>query len=237
VLPRLLALLREHRLRATFFVEGVNAESYPDALRSIAAGGHELGLHAWRHEQWDQIAPEREGELIERGARALEDVAARPLGFRPPGGRLTVRSAELLRRHGFAYASPLAADRQEGIARLPFEWEHVDAFHLYPGTLRARMTGEAEGSAGDALPARVRAGLFRGLTAAGTLRGAGRMRKALRDAVETPEPSGHRVLIMHPFLLERERAFAAASDVLARTAELRDAGRLDVLTMAQAAGS
>jgi peptidoglycan/xylan/chitin deacetylase (PgdA/CDA1 family) len=61
-LPRLLNLLEQAGVRATFFVEGLNAELYPDALRSIAAAGHEVACHAWRHEQWGRSTrPPRPG--------------------------------------------------------------------------------------------------------------------------------------------------------------------------------
>ena len=43
-LPRVLELLASADVRATFFVEGLNAELYPDALRSIADAGHEVGV-------------------------------------------------------------------------------------------------------------------------------------------------------------------------------------------------
>src|SRR5215210_6267126 len=46
ILPRLLELLDTHGLRATFFVEGINAEINPRALESIRAGGHEVACHA-----------------------------------------------------------------------------------------------------------------------------------------------------------------------------------------------
>ena len=49
-LPRLLELLARHDLHATFFVEAVNAERYPETLDAIREGGHELGCHGWRHE-------------------------------------------------------------------------------------------------------------------------------------------------------------------------------------------
>ena len=42
VLPRLLELLATRKVKATFFVEGLNCELYPDALREIATRGHEL---------------------------------------------------------------------------------------------------------------------------------------------------------------------------------------------------
>ncbi|HET6571583.1 MAG TPA: polysaccharide deacetylase family protein, partial [Solirubrobacterales bacterium] len=46
-LPALLERLAERDLSATFFVEGVNAELDPGALREIAAAGHEVAYHAW----------------------------------------------------------------------------------------------------------------------------------------------------------------------------------------------
>ena len=51
-LPWLLDELDRHGLTATFFVEAINCELYPDAVAGIAARGHELGHHGWSHEQW-----------------------------------------------------------------------------------------------------------------------------------------------------------------------------------------
>jgi peptidoglycan/xylan/chitin deacetylase (PgdA/CDA1 family) len=59
-LPRILDTLEELGLRATFFVEGLNAELYPDALLEIANSGHELGYHGWRHEYWPNLSPSKE---------------------------------------------------------------------------------------------------------------------------------------------------------------------------------
>ena len=58
-LPRLLDELDAHGLTATFFVEGINCELYPDAVREIAARGHEVGVHGWRHETWGSWRPPR----------------------------------------------------------------------------------------------------------------------------------------------------------------------------------
>src|SRR5918998_2344086 len=44
-LPQILDLLDELGLRATFFVEGLNADLYPEALLEIFNSGHELGYH------------------------------------------------------------------------------------------------------------------------------------------------------------------------------------------------
>ena len=136
-LPRLLALLDELGLRATFFVEGLNAELYPDALRELDAAGHEVAFHGWRHEPWGGLEPVRERELFERGVDAFGALGLRPLGFRPPGGELTEATSGLLREMGFAYVSPEARIRpvseRDGIAVLPFRWEHVDAWYYLDG--------------------------------------------------------------------------------------------------------
>jgi peptidoglycan/xylan/chitin deacetylase (PgdA/CDA1 family) len=134
-LPRLLALLDEVGLRATFFVEGLNAELYPDALRELDAAGHEVAFHGWRHEPWGGLAPADERELFERGVEAFAALGMRPLGFRPPGGELTDATIPLLRELGFAYVSPEgdAVSERDGIAVLPFRWEHVDAWYYLDG--------------------------------------------------------------------------------------------------------
>jgi polysaccharide deacetylase family protein (PEP-CTERM system associated) len=49
-LDRLVALLDEHRITATFFVLGVVAERFPDVVGELARGGHEIGCHGHAHE-------------------------------------------------------------------------------------------------------------------------------------------------------------------------------------------
>jgi peptidoglycan/xylan/chitin deacetylase (PgdA/CDA1 family) len=68
-LPRVLALLDDVGLRATFFVEGINAELYPDALRGIVAAGHELACHAWC--DWQALKPAEEAAVLTRATEAL----------------------------------------------------------------------------------------------------------------------------------------------------------------------
>jgi peptidoglycan/xylan/chitin deacetylase (PgdA/CDA1 family) len=131
-LPRLLAELDRLGLTATFFVEAINCELYPAALRDIAGGGHELAMHGWRHEPWAELGPARERELLHRGVRAFASLGEPVRGFRPPGGELTAASSGLLREAGFAWYSAAGggAGVRDGLARVPFEWQLVDAYHL-----------------------------------------------------------------------------------------------------------
>jgi peptidoglycan/xylan/chitin deacetylase (PgdA/CDA1 family) len=134
VLPRLLDLLASHGVRATFFVEGLNAEMYPQALRTIAAAGHEVAVHAYRHEEWAALDAQSEAALLVRATEAMRGIDIQPAGFRPPGGGLTERTLALLGEHGYTYVSP-AGEREgllEGLAVLPFRWPLVDAYAYLP---------------------------------------------------------------------------------------------------------
>lgn len=133
-LPRVLAPLAEFDLSATFFVEGVNAELYPDALTGIEAAGHEVAYHGWCHEPWVDLSPAREHELFARGLAAMAPLGLRPVGFRPPGGALAPSSPRTLAELGFAYCSPAGAGAglRDGLAVLPFDWTVIDAFYYLP---------------------------------------------------------------------------------------------------------
>ena len=142
-LPQLLGMLAADDIRATFFLEGLNGELYPEALSGLAAAGHEVACHGWRHEPWAGLGPDRERELLARARTALGD----PAGFRPPGGRLSEHGAGLLSALGFAYCSPAGSrpGRLDGVAVLPFRWRLIDAYHYLPhfGELR-RRNGDPE---------------------------------------------------------------------------------------------
>lgn len=134
VLPRLLDLLAARKARATFFVEGLNAQMYPQALHAIVEAGHEVALHAWRHEEWAALDAESEVALLARATGAMRAIGIEPSGFRPPGGGLTERTPALLGEHGYSYLSPAGerAGLLEGLAVLPFRWPLVDAYSYLP---------------------------------------------------------------------------------------------------------
>ena len=54
-----LAILKEHDVRATFFVLGWVAEHFPDLVRQIRAAGHEIGSHGYGHRLIYQLTPEQ----------------------------------------------------------------------------------------------------------------------------------------------------------------------------------
>ena len=205
MLPRILSMLDEFGLHATFFVEGLNAELYPEALLEIANSGHELGYHGWRHEYWPNLSPSSEARLLERGVHKMAELGVRPRGFRPPGGRLTPSSPELLENLGFTHCSPagLGIGFLGNVVVLPFEWRLIDAYYYLP-----RFAGLRKGAKGSSEP----------LSPV-------RFREALTSALQGVIRDGrHLTLLFHPFLEEQEDRFEIMRGALEALRSLAEAG-------------
>jgi peptidoglycan/xylan/chitin deacetylase (PgdA/CDA1 family) len=217
VLPALLDALAEHELAATFFVEGLNAALYPDALRAIADGGHEVAYHAWRHEQWADLSAEEQAENLARGIAAFEALGLRVAGMRPPGGELGADGLEVVGDAGLSYCSPEGEGVrvERDVALLPFHWRHVDASCVLPPMAGARE--EITGSPDPVQPAAFLAYL-----------------DAEIDRLETE--GGFATFILHPFMLDwfgEERL----GRLLGRLGQARASGDLRLATCAEAAAT
>ena len=68
---RLLALLKAHGLRSTWFTPGFTIESYPGICEEVVAAGHEIGHHSWAH-----IPPATQ-------SRAFSEPSGSTIGFAP----------------------------------------------------------------------------------------------------------------------------------------------------------
>jgi peptidoglycan-N-acetylglucosamine deacetylase len=88
--PRILEVLAEYGVQATFNVMGWNALRHPDLGRELVAAGHELGNHTWTHQDLAFQSTLQTRRQLERGREAIEQTAGvRPRFFRPPRGNLT----------------------------------------------------------------------------------------------------------------------------------------------------
>jgi peptidoglycan/xylan/chitin deacetylase (PgdA/CDA1 family) len=100
--PRLLDLLGERRVPATFFVVGEGARRHPGIVRRIVAEGHDLGNHTYTHGDPRRTSPAALMDEVRRTRALLEDLTGHPCRlFRPPRG--AIGAGKLLR---------LWADRQ-----------------------------------------------------------------------------------------------------------------------------
>ncbi|MDH7577084.1 MAG: polysaccharide deacetylase family protein [Bacillota bacterium] len=85
--PRLLEILRENKLKTTFFLTGIWVKKYPEMVKRIAAEGHELGNHSSTHPHCAALSQEEfKKELLENEEMIYQLTGKRTRLFRPPFG-------------------------------------------------------------------------------------------------------------------------------------------------------
>ena len=85
--PRILSLLKEYGITATFFVVGVNAVNYPEAMKMLAESGCEIGNHTYYHKNLSTLTKEEIAEEIGRCEDVLlEEYSVKTKLLRPPEG-------------------------------------------------------------------------------------------------------------------------------------------------------
>lgn len=109
ILPRLLDLLDERDVKATFFVLGWLAEREPETVRRIARRGHEIASHGWAHRLVHLLEPEDFRASVRRSRSELEDLCGVPVtGYRAPSFSIvpgTEWALEILAEEGYEYDS------------------------------------------------------------------------------------------------------------------------------------
>ncbi|MGN0660077.1 MAG: polysaccharide deacetylase [Emergencia sp.] len=143
---RILEVLRERNLKATFFVPGWTAENYPEKVCAVRDEGHEIAALGYHHEHMALLPEAEQEDAIVKGIRALQSVCGiTPKGFRSPEGELTLETLRLAKKHGLLYSSNLSDDDRpyekdlgdgESILEIPIHWVNYDlpyfAFNYHP---------------------------------------------------------------------------------------------------------
>ena len=132
--PRLLDLLDDFAIKATFFVPGLTADRYPGTVERIAAAGHEIGHHSYSHRSPVDLGADGEREDFERALAALDRVGVQPKGHRSALWEASWRTPGLVAEYGLDYDStlmdddkPYLLDTGRGtIAELPPHWSLDD---------------------------------------------------------------------------------------------------------------
>jgi len=108
---RLLDLLAERALPATWFIPGHTIEVFPEVCQRIVDAGHEVGHHGYCHENPRRLEPEGERAVLMRGSELIRKLCGvAPRGYRAPAGSFSASTIGLLVEHGFAYDSSMMAD-------------------------------------------------------------------------------------------------------------------------------
>ena len=140
--PRILAVLKELDLRATFFIEGWNALHHADRIHDLLKRGHEVGLHGWVHENFGALDRRGVEQVLHDGTAAMRRIGVETRGFRAPGGLRGPHALAVLQQLGYRYDSSIDTSGDEdgdfvgtlepsllapGLAHVPWRNSMVDS--------------------------------------------------------------------------------------------------------------
>jgi polysaccharide deacetylase family protein (PEP-CTERM system associated) len=110
-IERILALLGERGVKATFFTLGWVAERYPQMVRDIVAAGHELASHGYGHQRASDLDREAFSHDVTHAKRILEDISGHAVrGYRAPSFSIGVGNLwafDVLAQAGYDYSSSI----------------------------------------------------------------------------------------------------------------------------------
>ena len=114
---KLLAIFEQFDVRGTFFVLGWVAERYPQLVKDIAAGGHEIACHGFSHRLVYEQSPHEFREEALRSKNLLEDITGSAvLGYRAASYSIVRESLwalDILVELGFVYDSSIFPVRHD----------------------------------------------------------------------------------------------------------------------------
>ena len=132
--PRLLDMLKQRGIKATFFVVGQCAAEYPDIMKRIVAEGHEIANHSWSHPQLSKMG---EGPVTDQLQRThdviVQTTGVTPKIMRPPYGAFTANQRNWA-FHKWGYKTILwDVD--------PLDWKIRNAEHVKGVILKETVNG------------------------------------------------------------------------------------------------
>jgi len=119
---RILDILKENCVKATYFLVGEMADAYPSLVRRIYNDGHTIGTHSHRHPlAFDRISHDRMEREVDRGIAAVKAAVGDPRAvapyFRIPGLARSKRTEEFLASQSLAvWSADEVADDWMGIS-------------------------------------------------------------------------------------------------------------------------
>ena len=138
-LPRLVKLMDDNAIPATFFFPAWSLKIAPQQADVInASGRHEIAVHGWIHELNTALDAETEERLLRQATDEIEAITGRrPVGYRAPSWNHSPNTLGIVREMGFLYESSLMHDDRPyellqdgeatGLVELPVEWILDDA--------------------------------------------------------------------------------------------------------------
>jgi len=122
---RILELLKNEHIEATFCIVGQTAEKYPKAVEAIVHAGHEVAVHGYTHKGYNELTPQTEEEDILKTRKILREYTGKPIyGHRTPRWRPSQNTRKILSKHGFKWNSDHMGTEK------PFHWEKTGILEI-----------------------------------------------------------------------------------------------------------
>jgi peptidoglycan-N-acetylglucosamine deacetylase len=132
--PRLLDMLKERHIHATFFMVGENVAEYPEIVKRVLAEGHEIGNHSWSHPQLSVMNDASVRDQLQKTQDAIKKACGlTPKLLRPPYGAFTARQRNWA--HGEWGFTCILWDVD------PEDWKYRNAEHVKKEILKAAVSG------------------------------------------------------------------------------------------------
>lgn len=112
ITPRILEILDNYGVKATFFCLGKNADQYPELYQMILDAGHKAGNHSYSHVKGWGMSCEHYVEDVDLAAQMIRSEL-----FRPPYGRINKRQAEVLsKRYTLVMGNVVSEDYDRNVS-------------------------------------------------------------------------------------------------------------------------
>jgi len=132
--PRLLDILKERDIKATFFMIGENAARFPEIVKRVLAEGHEIGNHSWSHPLLSKMTDDDVREQIQKTQDAITQACGyTPKLLRPPYGGFTTRQRR--------WANDIFGVKIIFWDVDPLDWKILDSAHVESEILKQTKPG------------------------------------------------------------------------------------------------
>jgi len=108
---KIIEILNQKRVQATFFVLGYVAEKYPDLVKEIKSAGHEIASHGYAHRRVYTMTPDTFRQDLNRASEILYKITGYTVkGYRAPEWSIrddSLWALDILQQEGFTYDSSM----------------------------------------------------------------------------------------------------------------------------------
>lgn len=143
--PKILDILKENDVKATFFLLGNRVKGNADMVRRISREGHAIGNHSWAHPNFNAISTQEAIDEIKRTQDVLEEsIGYRPGLFRPPYGALKQDKLEQIANMGLTVVN-WSVDTMDWSGVSSAEIMEQVREQLYPGGIVLQHSANGNG--------------------------------------------------------------------------------------------